>query len=105
MITTCTTTIITTHKKASPLTTKLLTNFRVGVAQGVLLWFDDKNMAASSYREYEVEAKDMVEKLLFSTLERVKKEQRDKVSEWPRVGEYSNESAQQSIERLIKVSQ
>ena len=64
---------------------------------------DGKNMAASSYREYEVEAKDMVEKLLTSTLERVKKDKRDKLPEWPRVGEYCNELAETSIEKLVKV--
>ena len=60
-------------------------------------------MAASSYREYEVEAKDMVEKLLTSTLERVKKEKADKVVKWPLIGEYSKNSVEESIEKFVKV--
>ncbi len=57
-------------------------------------------MAATSYRDYEEEAKDMVEKLLTSTLERVKKE---KKSVWPLVSQYSNESAEEAIEKCVKV--
>ena len=57
-------------------------------------------MAATSYRDYEEEAKDMVEKLLTSTLERVKKE---KKSLWPLISQYSNEGAEEAIEKFVKV--
>ena len=58
---------------------------------------------ASSYREYEVEAKDMVQKLLTSTLERVKKEKQDKAIKWPMVCQYSQQAVEEAIENFVKV--
>lgn len=58
----------------------------------------------SSYREYEAEAKDMVEKLLTSTLERVKKEKKEKKDPvWPLVSQYSKETAEESIKKFVQV--
>lgn len=58
----------------------------------------------SSYRDYEAEAKVMVEKLLTSTLERVKKEKKQKQAPaWPLVSQYSKETVEESIHKFVQV--
>ena len=69
-----------------------------------LLWFRDPGkMATSSYRNYEVEAKDIVVKLLESSVNRIREEECEKEFYWSSISEFNKESVERAIEQCIEV--
>lgn len=58
----------------------------------------------SSYRDYESEAKDLIQSLIVSSVKRVNEEALSSInSTWPTVDKLSPESGQSAIEKFIEV--
>lgn len=58
----------------------------------------------SSYRDYQSEARELVQSLIISCLQKLASEETDQVIQWSSVAEFTPETGQSAIEQLIKVS-
>ena len=58
----------------------------------------------SSYRDYQSEARELVQSLIISCLKKLASEETDQVIQWSSVAEFTPETGQSDIEKLIKVS-
>ena len=58
----------------------------------------------SSYRDYQSEARELVQSLIISCLQKLASEETDQVIQWSPVAEFTPEAGQSAIEQLIKVS-
>ena len=58
----------------------------------------------SSYRDYQSEARELVQSLIISCLKKLASEETDQVIQWSSVAEFTPETGQSDIEQLIKVS-
>lgn len=58
----------------------------------------------SSYRDYQSEARELVQSLIISCLQKLASEETDQVIQWSSVAEFTPETGQSDIEQLIKVS-
>lgn len=57
----------------------------------------------SSYRNYQEEAHELVQRLLRSSLERLRKEQEEAWPKWPTGGEFTVERGEQALGQFIEV--
>lgn len=58
----------------------------------------------SSYRDYQSEARELVQSLIISCLQKLASEETDQVIQWSSVAEFTPQTGQSAIEQLIKVS-
>lgn len=60
---------------------------------------------ATSYRDYQTEARYLVESLIASSLQQLERESFSKSINWLTVGQWTPDSCQSSIEQFIEVHQ